>query len=863
MANTSPIQVEVANSLASNRTSPLYIQEKNKLSLQDILKEKPSDFNGQIDISWLHNALNQKAIEMKYSPWDAVNMPSGLWVASSYGNRTIIVISSDGKICTSSDFGASWKKSKLTYNLAGIVYGNGYFIAVTRNGKCFKTINNGSIWQESFVCDDTLSCITYHNHKFIACSTTGKIYISENNGESWQKVYENDSIQISKIIHSEKIVVAIGYDSEIKAIYSIDNCTTFKEMENIPLSTISSTTYGDNKFIMCSDSSDILYITENDLLNNKYNYHNININYQDHLQYNWVDIAFGSGVFVLASSSGIIMASYDGIRWINTPSHKGNWQNILKTDYFFIIFSIAEENNNLNAIRSSNGGLTNIMFASLNDVIENENVNKAINSKTLKDYLNYRTGKNKSQYPIYSDNLLIECTSLDTNQIKIININNESDIVDADDIKTSSLYIIKKEISNLPNNKHKHAYLLVMKDNSKIYQFASDDNLFTTYYHRVYENNWTSWQQKLFNLSSGNISISENILSYSDINTFLVDSNNIIKKVDKTIIDDNIKDVVIKNINAIAGNTTIWNETRDYNLGATVLGSDNALYYCIKENNATNNKNPVSSRDYWLQIINSSGKINIDNLSQTLGSYAFLNSLALTDDKITGILPVSKGGTGLNDGFGWKNIYSSTEFNKKLGLIYPFTTQQFIDAIITLNKPLFCSVYGLSRYSGFSDLPGNVYADRLIINYKDNNHLTLELFDPYTFATYICCANQGIASAWIKTRNNDGSIPVAIGGTGLTGGALGKPTTATKLQPTQANGTSYKSGDTIYRYSNGSNATAQYVPSGGSWLVKSLVFNISTGKCAVELGNVYIVPGGATLDTSYQYNFIHILTKIA
>ena len=61
---------------------------------------------------------------------------------------------------------------------------------------------------------------------------------------------------------------------------------------------------------------------------------------------------------------------------------------------YFIIFSTADEENNLNAIRSSNGGLTGIMFASLHEIIENEDVDKAVNPKTLKDYLAYRTGKN-------------------------------------------------------------------------------------------------------------------------------------------------------------------------------------------------------------------------------------------------------------------------------------------------------------------------------------------------------------------------------------------------------------------------------------------------------------------------------------
>ena len=64
MNNTAYISVEVSKNTPENRTSPVYVQEKGKLSLNDILSEKPADFNGQIDISWLHNALNLKICTM-------------------------------------------------------------------------------------------------------------------------------------------------------------------------------------------------------------------------------------------------------------------------------------------------------------------------------------------------------------------------------------------------------------------------------------------------------------------------------------------------------------------------------------------------------------------------------------------------------------------------------------------------------------------------------------------------------------------------------------------------------------------------------------------------------------------------------
>ena len=96
----------------------------------------------------------------------------------------------------------------------------------------------------------------------------------------------------------------------------------------------------------------------------------------------------------------------------------------------------------------------------------------------------------------------------------------------------------------------------------------------------------------------------------------------------------------------MAGNNVFWHEKADYKIGAFVLGSDNALYYCIKANSSSDPQDPVSSSSFWLKIINSNGKINADNLSKNLGAFAQLDNIALTDNAITGILPVSKGGTG-------------------------------------------------------------------------------------------------------------------------------------------------------------------------------------------------------------------------
>lgn len=867
MNNTSYISVEVSKNQPVNRTSPVYVQEKGSLSLNDIISEKPADFNGQIDISWLTNALNQKASEIKYAPWDALYMPQGLWVSSAYGNNTIIAVSADGKICLSYDYGSNWEERQINDNLTAAAYGNEIFILLSNSGKCFKSTDNGASWEESIIADDNFSCITYNHNKFIAGTVSGRIFISENYGKSWQKVCEYENMQISKILYSSSnIIMAVGISGSPLSIYSIDGGLSWNEID-MPSSSWISLTYGKERFTACAYEGEtrLIYCNEKDILNKTPVWQKISLSYNEP----WKDICYGANVYTLASSTGVTLASSDGIRWIKTPCPYGLWNNILRTDYFFMIFSEAAEENNLNAIRSSNGGLAGIMFATLNEIIQGENTDKAVNPQTLKDYLTYRTGKNSSQYPVYSDDLLIECTSLDTRQIKITNIGSESLVDDYNSIKTAGIYIIEKHLNN--GSGLETGYMLVQEENNKIHQFISPDYLFNTGYMRYLSSDtWSSWQKKMIkqedienlDLSNNNVIVSSDS-SYSDITNIIAEENGSIKKISKEEVNEEINNKITDALELMAGNNVYWNSTAEYKTGAFVLGSDNALYYCKTANGSASPQNPVSASAYWLKIINSNGKINADNLSVSLGALALLNNIALTNNAITGILPISKGGTGGNtleqaqynlkiNNFN-RNNYERVDLNKaKNGVVVcrkDYLTNAPSSDLSSSGEILIETILGQSSTT-FSD--NDAYTYNLQIYKERNSHLVLER---------ICSPNNSVGS-WVKIRNDDGSIPEKMGGTGLTHGAIGKTSTAHKLIPAASNGTNYKSGDVIYRYSYGNSPVNQYVPAGGTWLVKTLVFTPGTGACNINLGNVYLSAGGSLLDNSY-YDFIHILTKIA
>lgn len=638
MDNTSFLNITISQEKAENRTSPVYVAELGKLSLQDILDKRPDDFHKQIDISWISDALNKKAMEVKYAPWDALYMPYGLWCASAYGDNTIIAAASDGHIALTQDFCKTFQEKIVCDKITDITYGENIFAISSFNGKIYISEDNGLSWQEISYENYDFTCIAFYNGTFLLGTACGKIFASMNKFQNFTCIAEYENVSFTKLIYVNKIIIALSSNESQNCIYSTDFGSSWNTF-NMPFSQGSSITYGKGKFIACSlDTNQICICSEKDIYENIPVWQNVAL-YKDEP---FSDISYGANVFCMVSLNGTTMASYDGIKWIETKCPEGSWANLLRTEYFFIAFSISENKDSLYAAKSSNGGLAGIMFATLEEVISDENVDKSINPYTLKDYLKYRTGKNNGQYPVYSDDLLIECTSLDARQIKISNISQDSSIENYDDINISGIYIIEKPLTNAPFENN-IIYLLVQTNKEKIYQFASMDYNFAVGYKREFSSSWQQWEEAVFSENDIVIKKESTFLENSHI---LMNNERFISKVDKNDLFANIITSLLEH-----GKNYKWVETQNYTKGAFTIGSDNALYYCLQDNGAELSKiyNPVSSEGYWIKIIDSDGKVNANNLSVILGSFALLNELSLNDDKLKDILSINKGGTGADN----------------------------------------------------------------------------------------------------------------------------------------------------------------------------------------------------------------------
>lgn len=316
-----------------------------------------------------------------------------------------------------------------------------------------------------------------------------------------------------------------------------------------------------------------------------------------------------------------------------------------------------------------------------------------------------------------------------------------------------------------------------------------------------------------------------------------------------------------------SGNQFVWSNQLDYNTGAFVIGSDNAVYFCIQANGATEPntvQDPISSPDYWVQILSSDGKLNADALSVTLGAFATLDSLGLSDNKLTGILPLSKGGLGSDNVTGAQSLL---HINDTVRTLYP--TQD-------LNKStqgvLICSSNNLTNKPS-SLINSGVVMIETNLNYGNNtfdesgdygyNLQTYRARSNYAYAQRVCSPTNSVGE-WVLMRNTDGTIPTncfadnsvpsdaiqnvaASKVTGLatvaTSGSYNdltnKPTIPTNVAPLPVK----SSGVGQWFEIAGTQFT---IPSGGTWACLYILFSNNT----FYQTSATLASGGTTISTS-------------
>lgn len=391
---TASVLVKEKKTDVTGRTCPVYVVREDVLALNDIVNEKPIDYTKEIHISWIDKALNQFAKEQKYTAWDLIPAPQGAWVSSAYGNKCGIVAGADSQVIITLDNGNTWETVSVIADLSCIAFGSkvneddtvtNRFIALSSTGQGIYSDDNGKTWQGLTIPNDNYTGIAFIKGKFIAISSNGKIYVSYDMTNFNELNIDVAGFQFTAIAtDGDKRVMIVGSSGTNRALYSNDVANKFKET-NLAQNTWTSVAYGEGKFIAVSTDGDN-NIAVFDVVNVKgvWSYT------QAPTQEEWRSISYGARVFTAVSTSGKVISSLQGNRWHSVPGHTGEWNTILRTDFFFIALSIADNEQGYNAMRSSNAGLTLIDFATLQEIIEQEPTLKAISPQVLIDYLHYR-----------------------------------------------------------------------------------------------------------------------------------------------------------------------------------------------------------------------------------------------------------------------------------------------------------------------------------------------------------------------------------------------------------------------------------------------------------------------------------------
>jgi len=112
------------------------------------------------------------------------------WTNSTFGNNTFLAITGgtvSGGVAATSPNGITWTQRSLgdSREWSGVAYGNGTFLAVSRNGVRASTSATGASWAlNDNQPSTTLNSLAFGNGKFVSISTAGTAY-STLDGINW------------------------------------------------------------------------------------------------------------------------------------------------------------------------------------------------------------------------------------------------------------------------------------------------------------------------------------------------------------------------------------------------------------------------------------------------------------------------------------------------------------------------------------------------------------------------------------------------------------------------------------------------------------------------------------------------------
>ena len=214
-------------------------------------------YNGMLYNNGIKTTVTYYNNYLYYNNDITIGTIANTWTNMAYGNCVFVAISSAGQVSTSSD-GSSWSVQTATINCNHLTYGGTLFVAVASN--TIYTSSDGITWNTITV-SSNLTKVVYRSSDFIAIASTEVVTSSD--GIVW-------TVQTA----------------------NIGSCTGIAYGANV-LVTVSST--GTNRIVSYDGSMTPTQVYSMD--------------------YNWIDVTYGNGLFVAVASTGEVARSSDGSSW--------------------------------------------------------------------------------------------------------------------------------------------------------------------------------------------------------------------------------------------------------------------------------------------------------------------------------------------------------------------------------------------------------------------------------------------------------------------------------------------------------------------------------------------------------------------
>ena len=149
---------------------------------------------------------------------------------------------------------------------------SGVFVAVGQYASSFRSIDNGTSWENetcSFFTTSKLNGVTYANNTFVAVGDSGKIVNSTNNASSWQVSTSSPSIQLNGVAFGGSTFDAVG-GSGGYTFNSSNNGSSWTSRGLVPYSGSSyyrrdlyGVAFGNSTFVAVGDSGKIVRSADN------------------------------------------------------------------------------------------------------------------------------------------------------------------------------------------------------------------------------------------------------------------------------------------------------------------------------------------------------------------------------------------------------------------------------------------------------------------------------------------------------------------------------------------------------------------------------------------------------------------------